>query len=238
MITIHGSGPMFSLPDPSPFVIKAYTLFKIAGIPYETAPMSFRTAPKGKIPYIEDQGKYLGDSHFIRRHLERNWAVDFSGGYDAHAQATGWAIERMMEEHFYFLSVHVRWMDDANFDRGPRRFFDRAPAPIRPLLSKMIRRKVRGMLHGQGLGRHNAAERFELARGDIDCVETLMGSNRYVLGARPCATDASVFPFLLSAEASHFKSEIGDYIRSRPRIMAYLERMQAEYFPELKHAAA
>jgi hypothetical protein len=50
MITLYGSGPMFGLPDPSPFVVKAETLLKMSGMPYTKALTNFRTAPKGKIP--------------------------------------------------------------------------------------------------------------------------------------------------------------------------------------------
>jgi hypothetical protein len=49
-------------------------------------------------------------------------------------------------------------MDDANFEKGPRNFFDKIPAPIRPFLIPMIRRKVRRALHGQGFGRHSPEE--------------------------------------------------------------------------------
>jgi glutathione S-transferase len=233
MITLYGSGPMFGLPDPSPFVVKAEMLLKMSGVPYQKALMSFSRAPKGKIPYIEDKERILGDSHFIRRYLEDDYKVDFSGSYDAQTLAAGWALERMMEEHFYFLNVHSRWMDDGNFEKGPRQFFNRAPAPIRPVIRNVIRRKVRNMLKGQGLGRHSEAERLELAKGDIDCVETLLGDNLYVLGAKPSATDATAFPFLFSAAAPYFKSSAGDYIRTRPKLTNYLERMQAQYFPDL-----
>jgi glutathione S-transferase len=238
MITLYGAGPNFGLPDPSPFVVKAEMLLKMSGMPYKTALMSFSKAPKGKIPYIEDSGRILGDSHFIRRYLEVQHGNDFSGGYNARTLAIGWSLERMMEEHFYFLNVHFRWMHDGNFEKGPRQFFDRAPAPIRPIVRTAIRRKVRNMLKGQGLGRHTEAERLELARGDLDCVEAIMGGNRYVLGAKPCGTDATVFPFLLSAAAPFFTSDIGDYIRTRPKLVTYLDRMQAEYFPDLDRAAA
>jgi glutathione S-transferase len=238
MITLYGSGPMFGLPDPSPFVVKAEMLLKISGVPYKKAQMSFSAAPKGKIPYIEDKGRFLGDSHFIRRHLEQDYKIDFSGGYDARTLAVGWAIERMLEEHLYFLNVHSRWMDDGNFEKGPRQFFDDAPAPIRPVVRTMIRRKVGKMLKGQGLGRHTEAERLELAQGDIDCVETLISGGGYALGATPCATDATVFPFLLSAAAPYFNSQAGDYIRTRPKLVTYLARMEAAYFPDLKRAAA
>lgn len=232
MITLYSSGPMFGLPHPSPFVIKADVLLKMSGLEYRETPMTFSGAPKGKVPYISDDGLVLGDSYFIRRHLETKYKIDFSGGYGADKLALAWAIERMLEEHLYFLSVYERWLVDENFEKGPSQFFNMAPAPIRPILRVVIRGKVRKMLKAQGLGRHTAAERLELGKGDVNSVATLLGNNTYLLGDKICGADASVFGSLYSASSSYFNTELGAYIRSQPKIMAYLERMRARFFPE------
>ena len=57
MITLYTFGPAFGLSDPSPFVTKAQTLLSMAGLPYRTDTGGFRKAPKGKLPYIDDEGK-------------------------------------------------------------------------------------------------------------------------------------------------------------------------------------
>jgi glutathione S-transferase len=238
MITLYSFGPMFGLPHPSPFVIKADILLKMSGLEYREAPMTFNGAPKGKVPYISDDGLVLGDSYFIRRHLETRYKIDYSGGYDAEKLALAWAIERMLEEHLYFLSVCERWLVDENFEKGPRQFFNMAPAPIRPILRVVIRRKVRKMLKAQGLGRHTAPERLELANGDANSVAALLGNDNYLLGDKICGADASVFGSLYSASSSYFNTELGAYIRSQPKIMAYLERMRARFFPEGSDAKA
>ena len=49
--------------------------------------------------------------------------------------------------------VHDRWLIDANFERGPARFFDGAPEPARTQIMAQAREKVHAALHGQGLGR-------------------------------------------------------------------------------------
>ncbi len=233
MITLYTSGAMFGLPHPSPFVTKADVLLKMSGVPYTEGPMSFSGAPKAKIPYIKDGERILGDSYFIRRHLEINYGADFTGGYSANKLAQSWAIERMVEEHLYFLVVYDRWMDDENFAKGPAQFFKAAPAPIRPFVKTIIRRKVRKMLQAQGLGRHNAAERFELGKGDVDTIAQLLGSNIYLLGDKISGADATVFGSLQSASSSYFKTELGAYIRTKPLIMAYLKRIQAQFYPQL-----
>jgi glutathione S-transferase len=231
MLTLHVFGPYFGLPDASPFCIKALMLLKLSGLPYETTKMSFRKAPKGKAPYLKDGEHLIADSHFIMRHLEARHGVDFSNGYTREEISKSWAVARMLEEHFYFLSMHVRWLEDENFWKGPYQFFDDAPAPIRKIIARVVRKKVRNTQNLQGLGRHSTEERLALAKGDVDAVETLLGDKKYFLGDRVSAADASVFAFLWAGGCSFFNSPIGDYIRTRPMIMSYIARMRDEFFP-------
>ncbi|MDE2384774.1 MAG: glutathione S-transferase family protein [Alphaproteobacteria bacterium] len=234
MLELHVFGPYFGLPDGSPFCIKALVLMEMAGLPFETRRMSFKEAPKGKAPYLKDGGKLIADSHFIQNHLETAHGVDFTGGYSADKLATGWAVARMMEEHMYFLSMNIRWLRDENFWKGPYQFFAPAPAPIRPLIARIVRKKVAKTHHLQGLGRHTAEERLQLAKGDLAAVEALLSKNRFLLGDKPCGADASAFAFIWAAECPYFTSEIGDYIRSRPVLVNYLRQMQERYFPDYK----
>lgn len=88
------------------------------------------------------------------------------------------------------------------------------------------------MLKAQGLGRHTAPERLELGKGDVNSVVTLLGNTTYLLGDKICGADASVFGSLFSASSSYFDTKLGAYIRSQPKIMAYLERMRTRFFPE------
>jgi Glutathione S-transferase N-terminal domain len=37
-------------------------------------------APKGKLPYIVDDGEAVGDSTFIRWHIEKKYQIDFDRG--------------------------------------------------------------------------------------------------------------------------------------------------------------
>ena len=238
MIVLHGSGSHFGLPDGSPFVTKVEMLLKLARIPYERGEMSFRKAPKGKIPYIADDGLIIGDSTLIRFHLERAHRADFSGGYGARELALAWAVEKMLEDHLYFLGAWERWMVDANFERGPAVYFDKVPAPVRPLVKKMIRGKVRKSIWTQGLGRHSDDERFEFGRRGLDAVSELMGSNRYFLGDLPCGADATVFAFLLGTLCPHFTTRLRVHAESLPNLTLYTGRLAAEFYPELARAPA
>jgi glutathione S-transferase len=232
MITLYTFGPGFGLPDPSPFVMKAETLLKMAGLPYRTDAGGFRKAPKGKLPYIDDDGERVADSTFIRWHLERKYGIDFDRGLGPEERAVAWAFEKMAEDHVYWALVHARWMDDANFARGPRQFFRIVPAPLRPLVVAMVRRKVRAALHGQGMGRHSPAEIVALATHAIAATADYLGGKPFFMGAEPTGVDATLFAFTAGALCPLFETPIRGAAERHDNLRRYVGRMAARYYPE------
>jgi len=232
MITLYTYGPYFGLPDPSPFVMKAEVLLKMAGLPYETDTGGFNKAPKGKLPYISDDGAIIADSTFIRMHIEKKYGFDFDAGLSRPDRAIAWAFEKMCEDHLYWVGLHARWMVDANFNKGPRRFFDSAPAPLRPLVVAMVRRQVRRNLWGHGMGRHTTAEMEELAARDIGTIADYLADKPYLMGEAPSGADATVFPFMAHALCPLFDTAILTSTEQRPNLVAYRDRLMAQYFPE------
>ncbi len=94
MITLYTFGPAFGLPDPSPFVMKAEILLKMTKLPYRTDNTGFSKAPKGKLPYVDDDGIVIADSTFIRWHIEKKHGVDFDQGLDAGQRVMIWPFCR------------------------------------------------------------------------------------------------------------------------------------------------
>lgn len=237
MITLYTFGPMFGLPDPSPFVTKGETLLKMAQLPYRIDTHGFSKAPKGKLPYIVDDGVVIADSTFIRWHLEKKYGVDFDRGLDAVQRAIAWAFEKMIEDNLYWVLVHDRWVDDANFRNGPMRFFDRVPAPIRLLVAPMIRRKVRGALHGHGLGRHSNEEIRALGEKSVNAIADFLGEKPFFFGAEPTGVDATVFAFVCGLLCPHFTTPTRTATEGHENLRRYVGRMTARFYPDLKELA-
>lgn len=232
MITLYSFGPYFGLPDASPFVFKAMTLLKLAGLPYVENHDGYSRAPKGKLPFIDDEGTIVADSSFIRFHIERKYGVDFDAGLSPEQRASGWAIEKMLEEHLYWALVHDRWIDDANFARGAAQFFGRVPAPIRPLVKAFVRRKVAKSLQAQGIGRHSDAEIAELGRRDIEALSVLLGDKPYLFGEAPSGADATAFAFVAEVLVRENETPIRAATLAKANLVAYRDRLLAAYFPK------
>jgi glutathione S-transferase len=237
MITLYSFGPAFGLPDPSPFVTKAEVLLKMAGLPYKTDTGGFNKAPKGKLPYIIDDGDTIADSTFIRWHLEKKYRIDLDRGLDAEQRAIAWAFEKMLEDHLYWAVVHERWMDDANFDKGPRTFFRRIPSPLRPFLVPMIRRQVRRALHGQGMGRHSPEEIVALGTRSIDATADFLGTKPFLMGSEPTGVDATAFAFIAGLLCPVFETRLRTAAERRDNLRRYVGRMTIRLYPDRSELA-
>ena len=238
MITLYTFGPYFGLPDASPFVMKAEILLKMANLPYAIDTGGFPKAPRGKLPYISDADEIIADSTFIRLHIEKKYGFDFDKGLTAAQRGIAWAVEKMCENNLYWAGLYARWIVDANFEKGPRRVFEAAPAPLRALVAHMARRQFKRNLWGHGMGRLTIPEMEELAGRDIDAIaDILLGDKPYLMGAAPSAVDATVFPFIAHALCPLFETGIRTRTERRANLVAYSDRLMQQYFPAFAAAA-
>jgi glutathione S-transferase len=238
MITLYTFGPAFGLPDPSPFVVKAEMLLKLSGLEYRTDTKGFTKAPKGKLPYIEDKGTIVADSTLIRLHLEQKHAIYFDKNLSPRDRGVAWAMEKMLEDHLYWVLVRSRWLVSANFERGPKHFFKAAPALLRPIIIRQVLKRVRANLHGHGLGRHTEEEINAMSARAIEAVSQVLGTNTYLMGDEPCGADATVFAFISGLLTPVFESPQRRMVEGHSNLVAYRDRMMAQFFPNLVAAKA
>jgi glutathione S-transferase len=231
-ITLYVTRPGFGLPETSPFVIKSNVQLQMAGLPYAKESTIPPQAPKGKVPYLKDDGEVVCDSTFIRAHIERKYGVDLDESLDALQRAQAWAIERMLEDHLYFAMVWFRWIVPENFAKGPARFADGAPEAEREQLRRELQARKHEDLRGQGIGRHSAGEIAALGVRSIDAVATLLGDKPYLMGERMSAVDAFAFGVLASILTPFFDTPLRDAVVGRPNLVAYVGRLMAHYYPE------
>ena len=231
MIVLYTFGPAFGLPDPSPFVTKAEMLLKLSGQAFETKHGDLRKTPKGKLPYIDDDNEIIPDSTFIRRHLEKKYAVDFDAGLTSEQRAIGWAFEKMAEDNFYWTMVDARWMDEENFNKGPRHFFRIIPAPLRPVVIAMVRRSLRKAIHGHGMGRHSKDDIVTLGKLSIDAIAAYLGDKSYFMGDEPKGVDATMFAFVAGTLCPYFETPIRTAAEQHENLRRYVGRIAKRFYP-------
>lgn len=232
MIVVYGFGAMFGLPEVSPFVIKTKVQLDMGKLPHRVERGSPVDGPKSKLPYILDGNRKIADSTFIRAYIEATYGVELDQSLNVEQRAHCWAIERMLEDHLYWAILYVRWMDDANFTKGPAHFFDGVPEEQRDNARRVGRERVRQKIYDHGLGRHSDIEVAELDGRTIAALAALLGEKPYLMGEEPCGADATAFGMIASALTPFFDTRLRANPLRYSNLVEYGEQMMHRYYPD------
>jgi len=228
---------MFAIPNLSPFCCKLETWLRIAQIPYEVIDTADpRKGPKGKLPFIEDDGVRIADSSRIIDHFARTRGADPDARLDDGQRSIALLVQRTLEEHYAFVLAYTHLLRDEGL-RHTRSRFDSVPAIMRPLVSRMVQRQIRDLLWKQGILRHSDAEIVESALRDWRAVLAMMSGGPFFFGDEATGVDAIVFGTLATTVLTPIESPIRDFLRSQPGCLAYAERMRERFFPEFARAS-
>lgn len=232
MITLFAAGAGFGLPEISPYVTKTEVQLMMAGLKYHKTKGGREAAPKGQLPWIEDAAQAIGDSTFIRAHIERKYDIDLDVGLTGKERAQAWAIERMIENQLGWVSSYFRFLDSNNFAKGPGRWFDQAPEHLRDDLRKGLLEAVATNIRAVGVGRHLREEVAWLGGLSLRSLDELLEDKAYLMrDTHPVGVDATAFAMLAAIMTPFFDSPLRREAESYPRLVAYVGRMMAQFYP-------
>ena len=211
----------------SPFGLKLETWLRLAEIPYTVEPSTdLRKAPKGKLPYIRDEGRLVGDTSLIIDYLKASRGIDPDAGLGPRERAEALMLQRLFEDHFYFILVYSRWIDDAGWKTLHPAFFGRVPFPAGRLAAGHFRRRVGRMLQLQGISRHRADEIYAMARADLAAVADYLGDRPFLMGEQLTTVDAVAYAFLATVIYLPFETELKRIALEFPTLVTYCEAME------------
>jgi hypothetical protein len=175
MITVYKFTSFGRQPDLSQFVVKVETYLRMAGLPHRTAVGDPRTAPKGKLPYIDDGGTLVADSSLILDHLKSKYGDALEDGrLSPGERASARAWKSLFESDLYFVIVYNRWWRDEDFALyrpALQRFLGEAgvPALVRPIAIAI------GPPRNEGAARPAGRRASRVRRGDGARMRTARG---------------------------------------------------------------
>jgi glutathione S-transferase len=72
-----------------------------------------------------------------------------------------------------------------------------------------------------------------MASRALDSLSQILGDNKYLMGNEPCGADATAFAFIANVLTTTFQSPLQAKAASLPNLVAYHDRMMAEFYPGL-----
>lgn len=235
-VTLYQFKPLFGLPNPSPFCMKLETYLRMAGLEYTVVTLKRRgQSPTGKAPFVEIGGAVMADSGLIINHLERSHGHPVDGKLTLAERAQSLALQRLMEEHLYWVAVYARWVDPGTRIHW-RPFLQELlglPGILVPLVARLTERRIMQGLRSQGLGRHPPDSIWQMGTADIQALAHWLGNRPWGFGDAPTTFDACLAAFVGNIIRTPWDNPLSAATRKHASLVAHFERMMARYFPEL-----
>jgi glutathione S-transferase len=222
-------------PNMSPFCCKLETYLRATEIPYRTASQgTMRAAPKGKIPWVQLDGKLMGDSQLVIAELERRLAAEgkrpLDAGLPPRDAAIAHVVRRTLEEAFYFVGLYARWQTDDGYAAIRPEFIKLMPTKlVMPIVHRVMLKKLRA----QGTGRHSYDEAMAMGVADLDAIAELLGDKPFVTGDAPRVVDCALFAFVEAVLGPPIDSATRQALSKHANLVAFRGRVRARWWKDL-----
>ena len=211
----------------SPFGLKLETWLQLADIPYRVRETTrLDKAPKGKLPYILDYGQAVADSSLAIEHLKDSRGIDPDAMLTDRERAEAVSLQRLFEDHLYFVLIYSRWFDEEAWPLVAEAFFGHLAAPVRLPIRNHFRRRIGRTLHLQGLGRHRPAEIYALGREDLTAVSAYLGERPFFMGDSLTTLDAVAYGFLANILMVPLETELKRIAQGLPNLRSWCEAIE------------
>ena len=230
-VTAHHLPGAWGLASVSPFCLKLDAFLRMTGIDHDavTATTPFG-GPKGKAPWIEHEGRKIGDSSFIIHYLKETFRVDPDARLNEAQTGYALAIQRMVEENLYWAMVYDRWARPENWPILKATVLGGIPAPVRAIMAPFARRGVLKQLKGHGMGIHSAEEIVASGKRDIAALAAILNEEDWFFGDTPTETDAVVYSLLANIHDVGFHSPLKSAIAAHENLTAFLVRFRQHFY--------
>jgi len=220
--------PAFGLRNVSPFCLKTEMLLKSLDLPFSISELADpRKAPKGKLPFLNADGRQIADSELIVEYLNDVTQGGVYAGLSQEEKARGTALSRLAEDHLYWIGVASRWLDEAWWPNVVDNFFGFLPKLVRPVVAGMARRQVRQTYHLQGLGRHTLEEQRGFAARDLEALQAAVPDEGFLFGESPNVYDFTVAGMMAGFYDNEPPTWLTELARDYEKLQDYTERVQS-----------
>ncbi|MBT3585134.1 MAG: glutathione S-transferase family protein [Halobacteriovoraceae bacterium] len=220
------------VPNNSPFCAKLECYLKAAKVEYISVPFHGNPAkaPKGKLPYIVDQGQSIADSELVIKYLKQRHQVDLDQGLSKTDQAIACAFKKLIEDHLAWALVQCRWVDQDNWQVTCPSFFGHLPPVINKIVPAIVRKGVAKSTWAQGMGRHAKTDLLSFADEDFNSLSDFLADKTYFFGEDFTSLDASAYGLLCNILNTPFTPDLKELLQKYPNLVKYIERITELYF--------
>lgn len=211
MIILYSYPGLFGLPDNNPFGLKVDTFLRLAKIDYQHEHIiNTENAPRGQLPYLNDDNVIISDSNLILQHLSQKY-VNLDEDLTEEQNNIHFLMTRMLDNHLYWIMSYSRWQDDQFWPLFKAEFLNQLPDLSESTLERVRAYNIEKYNY-QGIGRYSAPAIYEAGIEDLKSILFILGEKEYIFGNKVHSLDACCYGFLANIVYYEIETPIKNYI--------------------------
>jgi glutathione S-transferase len=227
MLTLYSYPELFGVADNNPFGLKVFAFLKLVGLPFRQEHIFDATAaPRGQLPYIDDDGTRVGDSDAIIAYLIDKYRLPIDSGLTAAQRTTDLMIRRTLDDLYWVMS-YSRWKDPQFWP-----LFRDTMLATHPNLTAAGMEAAQAFnferYRYQGIGRYEPAPAYRRGIADLAAVASFIGEDGFVFGPQPVSTDAGIYGFVANIYFSDIDTPLRQFVASHPKLVRYCRAIHAK----------
>jgi glutathione S-transferase len=220
MLTLYSYPELFGVADNNGYGLKVFAFLQLAGVPFRHEHIfDASAAPRGQLPYIDDDGETVGDSETIIAHLIAKRRLTIDAALTASQRDTSHLITRMLDDLYWVMS-YSRWKDERFWP-----LFRDALMREHPSLTEAGLLKAREFnfqrYHFQGIGRYAPDAAYARGLADLEVLADLVPANGYVHSEKPTSIDAGIYGFIANIYFYEIDTPLREFVRAHGNIVRH-----------------
>ena len=222
MLTLYSYPTLFGVADNNGYGLKVFAFLKLAGVSFQHEHLfDASAAPRGQLPYINDDGVAVGDSDSILAHLSTSRQLTIDAGLTATERDENLLFSRLLDDLYWVMSFS-RWKDE--------RFW---PAFRDALLAEHASLDAAGLdrarqynfqrYAAQGIGRFEPAAAYARGLDDLGLLARRVPPEGFVHGHLPTSADAAIYGFLANIYFSPMPTPLKLFLVEQPNLVKHCE---------------
>jgi glutathione S-transferase len=230
MLVLYSYPGLFGVADNNGYGLKVFAFLRLAGIPFTHRQVfDASAAPRGQLPYIEDDGEAIGDSDTIIAHLIAKYRLAIDGRLTPAQRDTGHLVGRMLDDLYWVMS-YSRWKDERY-----RPAFLQALLREHPELTEEGLRKAQEFnamrYHYQGIGRFLPVAAYARGIADLQVLANLIPPAGFLQGPAPGSIDAAIYGFIANIYFYEIDTPLREFVTARPNLVRHCTDIHAAIAP-------
>jgi glutathione S-transferase len=226
MITLYSYPELFGVADNNGYGLKVFAFLKLTGVPFTHRHIFDASgAPRGQLPYIDDDGEAIGDSETIIAHLIQRYGLAIDSALTLAQHHTDHLITRMLDDLYWVMS-YSRWQDEHYWPAFHDALLAQHPGLNEDTLHSA--QEFNSMrYYYQGIGRYAPADAYARGLADLQVLADIIPSNRFLHGPAPTTVDAAIYGFIANIYFFPIETPLRQFVAARDNLIDHCMAIHA-----------